>query len=140
MSDQADGTNGHVKQRAAIWIFVVFVLAVLLGNVSGYYLAEHVHAASAKPILNDDARRAQKVHVLTEKLSLTPDQAQKLDATIREAQVKFKAIRDASQPQIDATRGEARQKVRSFLNPDQLPKYEKYLQEVDEERRRNGQP
>ena len=140
MSDQGNGTNGHVKQRAAIWVFAVFVLGALLGSVSGYYFAERAHASSTKPMLSDDARRAQKVAVLTKDLSLTPEQATQLDGAIREAQLKFKAIRDASQPQIDATRSEARERVRSFLTPDQRPKYEDYLRKLDEERKRNGQP
>jgi len=131
--------NGNVKQRAAVWVAVVFVLGALLGSVSGYLFASHSHA-DIKRILSDDERRAQKVAILTRDLHLTQDQQSRLDATIREAQVKFKAIRDASQPQIDATRGEARAKVRSFLTSDQLPKYEEYLQKIDAERKRTGQP
>ena len=139
MSDQVNGANGHVKQRAAIWVFAVFVLGALLGSVSGYLLSEHTLAAN-RPILDDDARRAHKVKTLTNDLNLTPDQAKQLDDAIREAQAKFRAIREANQPQIDATRAQAREKVRSFLTPEQRPKYEAYLQKLDEERKRNGQP
>ena len=139
MSDQANGANGHVKQRAAIWVFAVFVLGALLGSVSGYLFSERAHAAS-RPILDDDARRAHKVQMLTNDLNLTPDQAKQLDAAIREAQVRFRTIREANQPQIDATRAQAREKVRSFLTPEQRPKYEDYLRKLDEERKRNGQP
>lgn len=139
MSLESNGSNGSIKQRAAVWVAVVFVLGALLGSVSGYLFAAHSHA-DGKPILSDDERRAQKVSILTRDLQLTSDQQTKLDATIREAQVKFKAIRDASQPQIDAARAEARAKVRSFLTPEQLPEYEKYLQKIDAERKRTGQP
>jgi Spy/CpxP family protein refolding chaperone len=131
-------SNGNVKQRAALWVAVVFVLGALLGSVSGYMFASRSHADN-RPPLTDDERRAQKVSLLTKDLNLTPDQQTQLDATIRDAQVKFKAIHDASQPQIDATRAQAREKVRSFLTPDQLPKYEIYLQKLDAERKRNGQ-
>lgn len=132
-------SNGNVKQRAAVWVGVVFLLGALLGSVSGYLFASRSHADS-RPPLSDDERRAQKVSILTRDLHLTPDQQQKLDTTIREAQMKFKAIREASQPQIDSTRAEARAKVRSFLTPEQLPGYETYLQKIDAERKRNGQP
>jgi Spy/CpxP family protein refolding chaperone len=80
------------------------------------------------------------VKTLTNDLNLTPDQAKQLDDAIREAQARFRAIREGSQPQIDATRAQAREKVRSFLTPEQRPKYEDYLRKLDEERRRNGQP
>jgi Spy/CpxP family protein refolding chaperone len=131
--------NGDVKQRAAFWVFAVFVLGALLGSVSGYLFANRSHA-DARPIVSDDARRAQKVAVLTRDLNLTPDQQKQLDDAIREAQLKFKTIREASQPQIDATRSQAREKVRTFLTPEQRPKYEAYLQKLDENRRRMGQP
>jgi Spy/CpxP family protein refolding chaperone len=139
MSDQVNGANGHVKQRAAIWVFAVFVLGALLGSVSGYLFSEHTLAAN-RPILDDDARRAHKVKTLTNDLNLTPEQAKQLDDAIREAQARFRAIREASQPQIDTTRAQAREKVRSFLTPEQRTKYEDYLRNLDQERRRNGQP
>src|SRR5579859_2454132 len=139
MSIESNGSNGNVKQRAAVWVAVVFVLGALLGSVSGYLFASHSHA-DMKPVLSDDERRAQKVSVLTKDLNLTPDQQTKLDATIREAQTKFKAIREASQPQIEAARAEARANVRAFLTADQLPKYEQYLQKIDAARKRTGKP
>src|SRR5262249_46363740 len=139
MSMESGPSNGNVKQRAAVWVAVVFVLGALLGSVSGYLFAAHSHA-DVKPVLSDNERRAQKVALLTHDLKLTADQQSQLDSVIREAQGRFKAIRDASQPQIDATRAEARGKVRSFLTPEQLLKYEEYLQRIDAERKRTGQP
>ena len=130
--------NGKVKQRAALWVVVVFLLGASLGSVSGYLFAARSHA-DTKPVLSDDARRAQKVAVLTRDLNLNADQQKQLDEAIHDAQVKFKAIHEASQPQIDATRAQARERVRSFLTPDQRPKYEAYLLKLDEDRKRNGQ-
>ena len=130
--------NGKVKQRAALWVVVVFLLGASLGSVSGYLFAAHSHA-DTKPVLSDDARRAQKVAVLTRDLNLDKDQQKQLDEAIHDAQVKFKAIHEASQPQIDATRAQARERVRGFLTPDQQPKYEAYLLKLDEDRKRNGQ-
>jgi hypothetical protein len=95
--------------------------------------------ADTRVVLNDDARRAEKVARLTTDLNLTAGQQKQLDDAIREAQGKFKAIRDASQPQIDATRAQARERVRAFLTPEQRPKYEAYLLKLDDERKRNGQ-
>jgi len=131
--------GNNVKQRAALWVALVFLLGASLGGVSGYVFAGHSHAET-KPVLSDDARRAQKVLLLTKELNLTPDQQRQLDDAIRDAQGKFKAIREAAQPQIDATRAQAREKVRSFLTSEQRPKYEAYLVRLDEERKRNGQP
>src|SRR5437667_4705043 len=126
--------NGKVKQRAALWVVVVFLLGASLGTVSGYLFAAHSHA-DTRLILDDDARRAQKVALLTKDLGLSPDQQKQLDSVIRDAQGKFKAIHEASQPQIDAARAQAREKVRGFLTPDQRPRYEAYLLKLDEERK-----
>ena len=131
--------NGNVKRRAALWVGVVFLLGALLGGVTGYLFAGHSHADTRMP-LSDDERRLQKVEKLTKELSLTPDQQKQLDSVMRDAQSKFKGIREASQPQIDAIRQQAREKVRAILTPDQKPKYEDYLRKLDEERKRNGQP
>jgi len=127
----------NVKRRAALWVVLVFLLGASLGSVSGYLLHSH---ADTRPILNDDARRAKKVALLTRELNLTADQQKQLDEAIHDAQGKFKAIHDASQPQIEATRAQARERVRAFLTPEQRPKYEAYLLRLDEERKRNGQP
>jgi Spy/CpxP family protein refolding chaperone len=131
--------NGNVKQRAALWVGVVFLLGALLGGVSGYLFAAHSHA-DTKPVLTDDERRAQKVALLTKEMNLTSEQQRVLDDAIREAHAKIKAIRDATQPQVDAIRNQAREKVRASLTPDQIPKYEAYVKKLDEERKRTGQP
>lgn len=138
MSVEANG-NGNVKQRAALWVGVVFLLGASLGGVSGYLFAAHSHA-DTRPQQSAEERRAHKVVYLAKELNLNPAQQKTLDEAIREAQVKLQALRDASQPQFDAVRGQAREKVRASLTPDQLPKYEAYLKKLDEERRRSGQP
>ena len=130
--------NGNAKQRAALWIGVVFLLGASLGGVFGYLFAARSQAAM-RPLLTETERRAQKVTLLTKEMNLTPQQQKTLDDAIREAQAKIKVIRDASQPQVDAIRGQAREKVRGSLTPDQIPKYEAYLKKLDEERKRTGQ-
>ncbi|HWZ97982.1 MAG TPA: hypothetical protein VN025_09490 [Candidatus Dormibacteraeota bacterium] len=132
-------SNGNVKQRAFVWIGVVFLLGALLGGVSGYMFAARSHA-DTRPPLTEDERRAQKVSLLTKEMNLTPDQQKNLDDAIREAQNKMKVVREANQLQIDAIRGQAREKVRASLTPEQLPKYEAYLKKLDDERKRTGQP
>jgi len=133
------GSSGNEKRQAALWIGVVFLLGASVGGILGYLFAGRSHA-DTRVVLSDDARRVQKVEKLTRELSLSPDQQKQLDMVIRNAQIQFKAIRESSQPQIDATRQKARDQVRAFLTPDQKLKYEEYLRQLDEEHKRNGQP
>ncbi|HUI76085.1 MAG TPA: hypothetical protein VLX32_14135 [Candidatus Acidoferrum sp.] len=126
-----------VKQKAALWVGVVFVLGVILGGVLGYSFAGRTHGDTRHP-LNDEARRAQKVDQLTKELELTPDQQKRLDAVLTEIQGKFKAIHEADQPQIEAVRKAARDEIRAFLTPDQLPKFEEHLRKLDAERKQGA--
>lgn len=125
------------KQKAALWVGVVFLLGVSLGGVLGYVLASQTHGASVAT--SDAARRAQKVEELTKELGLTLDQQKQLEAVIAETQVKYKAIHDSMQPQIDDTRKHARDEIRAFLTPDQKPKFEEHLRKLDEERKKRNQ-
>lgn len=125
-----------VRQKAALWVGVVFVLGVVLGGVGGYTFSVKAHGDTRS--LSDDARRAQKVDQLTKELMLTQDQQKKLDAVLTETQQKYKAIHEADQPQIDAVRKVARNEIRAFLTPEQLPKFEDHLRKLDEERKRNA--
>jgi esterase/lipase len=127
-----------VKQKAALWVGVVFVLGVSLGGVLGYVLANKVAGASPA-VLTDAARRAQKVDALTKELGLSAEQQKQLDRVLAETQTKFKAIHDSTQPQIDETRKGARNEIRSFLTPEQLPKFEEHLRKLDEERKKKEQ-
>ena len=125
------------KRKAALWVGAVFVLGATLGGVLGYLFA-HRPVNAANPPHSEPERRAQKVQELTKDLSLTPQQAQQLDAILMQRHAETKAIHDQTDAQIDAVRQKGRAQVRAILTPDQLPKFEEFLKRVDEERKRNG--
>jgi Spy/CpxP family protein refolding chaperone len=124
-------------RKAALWVGAVFVLGATLGGVLGYLFA-HRPVNAANPPLSEPQRRAQKVQELTKDLSLTPQQAQQLDAILMQRHAETKAIHDQTDAQIAAVRQKGRAQVRAILTPDQLPKFEEFLKRVDEERKRNG--
>lgn len=126
-----------VKQKAALWVGVVFLLGITLGGMLGYVFANQTHGASvATPPVSDAVRRAQKVDQLTKELGLTSDQQTRLDRVLADTQAKFKAIHDSTQPQIEAARKEARGEIRGFLTDQQKPKFEEHLRKLDEERKK----
>ncbi len=124
-------------RKAALWVGAVFLLGAALGGVLGYLFA-HRPVNAANPPLSEPERRAQKVQELTKDLSLTPQQAQQLDAILMQRHAETKAIHDQTDAQIDAVRQKGRAQVRAILTPDQLPKFEEFLKRMDEERKRNG--
>ena len=126
-----------VKQKAALWVGVVFVLGVTLGGLLGYVFANQTHGASGTPApVSDAARRAQKVEQLTKELDLTTGQQQQLDKVLADTQARFKAIHDSTQPQIEEARKQARNQIRSFLTDAQKPQFEEHLRKLDEERKK----
>jgi Spy/CpxP family protein refolding chaperone len=126
-----------VRQRAALWVALVFLLGAALGCVAGYVYAAH-RTALASGRLTGQAKRAQKVERLTRELNLTADQQRQLDAVLADVQAKYKAIHQTIEPQVSAVRHEAREKIRAFLTPEQKPKFEEFLRRLDEERKQNG--
>jgi len=132
-------TDTAATRKAALWVGAVFLLGAALGGVLGYLFA-HRPVIAANPPLSEPERRAQKVHQLTEELSLTPQQAQQLDALLQQHHAEVKVIRDQADLQVDAVRQKGRAELRAILNPDQVPKFDAFLKRVDEERKRNPPP
>lgn len=124
------------KQRAAVWVAVVFLLGVLLGGVVGYVFAHHPVSANAP--LSPQERRAQKVEELTRVANLTPEQRQQLEAILTQLHSEYKTLHEQSDAQIDQARQKGRNQIRAILTSEQKPKFEEFLRKMDEERKRNG--
>ena len=133
------GTTTTATRKAALWVGVVFLLGAALGGVLGYLFA-HRPVIAANPPLSEPERRAQKVQQLTKELSLSPQQAQQVDAILMQRHAEAKAIHDQTDAQIDAVRQKGRAEMRAIMTPDQSPKFEEFLKRMDEERKRNGPP
>jgi len=126
-------------RKAVLWVGVVFLLGAALGGVLGYLLA-HRPVSAANPPLSEPERRAQRVQQLTQDLSLTPQQAQQVDAILLQRHTETRAIHEQTDAQLDAVRQKGRAQMRAVLTVDQLPKFEEFLNRMDEERKRNGPP
>jgi Spy/CpxP family protein refolding chaperone len=126
------------KQRAALWVAVVFLLGASLGGVVGYIFAHR--SVSANASMTPQERRAQKVEQLTREADLTPDQRRQLEAILLQLHGEYKALHEQSDAQINEARQKGRNQIRAILTPEQKPKFEEFLKRMDEERRRNQPP
>jgi Spy/CpxP family protein refolding chaperone len=131
-------SENSVKQRAAAWVAVVFLLGAALGGVVGYIFAHRSVSANAPLTLQQ--RRAQKVEELTREANLTPEQRQHLEEILAQLHGEYKTLREQNDAQIDEARQKGRNQIRALLTPDQKPKFEAYLKRMDEERKRNQPP
>jgi len=80
--------------------------------------------------------RAKKVADMTDAIGLTAEQAQKAEGIIKNAQSEIRTIRDKSEAEVDVVRMNTRGEMRTFLTPEQLPKFEQYIQRMDEQRKK----
>ena len=122
------------KQRAAVWVAIVFLLGATLGGVVGYIFAHR--AVSANIMMTVSQRRAQRVEELTRVAHLTPDQRQQLDAILSDLHAQYKTLDDAR----EEARQKSRNKIRSTLTQDQIPAFDEFLRKIDEERKRMTPP
>jgi hypothetical protein len=128
--------NPDIRKKAAIWLALVFVLGTATGGVFGYSLARRSYAATKTVMPSEAERRAKKLAEMTQAIGLTPEQAQKAEGIIKNAQTEIRGIHVKSDADVDVVRMRTRQEMRAFLTPDQLPKFEQFVQRLDEERKK----
>jgi hypothetical protein len=128
--------NPEIRKKAAIWLALVFVIGTATGGVFGYSLARRSYAATKTVMPSEAERRAKKLAEMTQTIGLTPEQAQKAEGIIKEAQTEIRGIHEKSDSDVDVVRMKTRGEMRAFLTADQLPKFEQYIQRMDEERKK----
>ena len=125
--------TGETRRAAGVWLAVVFVMGAAIGGVFGYTFA---HESYAKTTLSEPERRAKRVAEMTQEIGLTPEQAQKVDAMLLKAHTEMKQIHDKSEADIDAVRQNKRAEMRTYLTDEQKPKFEAFVQKIDEDRKK----
>ncbi len=107
-------TESTIRQKASLWLAIVFILGAALGGVLGYAFAHRSYAAEP-PVLSAESRRAQRKEKLTKDVGLNSDQQKQVSAILDQAQGDYKAV-----------------------HTDQKPKFAEFLRKMDEERKRNS--
>src|SRR5271155_1261114 len=98
--NSAPPVPASATRKAVLWIVAVFLLGIALGSVSGYVFAHRVSAAPPAP-LTDEAKRHQKVAMLTSELALTSDQQTQIDAILSDTYGQFRAVHKQSDAQLE---------------------------------------
>lgn len=132
--------ESSAKQKAALWVAIVFVLGAALGGLFGYFYGHRSSVSASNAPLSEPQRRAQRVDQLTNELGLTDDQRQQLDKTLSQLHGEYKAIHDQADAQMSEAHQKGRDQIRAILTPEQKPKFEEFLKRMDEERKRNTPP
>src|SRR5258708_38320144 len=102
-------TESTIRQKASLWLAIVFILGAALGGVLGYAFAHRSYAAEP-PVLSAEARRAQRKEKLTKDVGLNSEQQKQVSAILDQAQGDYKAEQTVMEPQIEAVRKKNREK------------------------------
>ena len=129
-----DANRGN--RKAVLLVFILFVLGVALGSVGTYVVTAHVQAA--RPHASLAHNYAGTVALFTHGLSLSPDQEKQLEAIFNDMRGNYQALHQKLDPEYEQVRQQGRDRIRQILTPEQRPKFEDLLRQIDEDRRRRA--
>jgi len=127
----------RTRREAALLVFVVFLLGLLVGAVGNHFYGERVWGGKQETALPPrGSSRTQVLNEFTRELELTPDQQTKVGAIIDDARSQVRALYAPLDAQHDQLRQQARARIRAVLTPEQLPKFDQFMHRVDEQRKK----
>jgi hypothetical protein len=131
--------SNNARIEAAVLVFVVFLLGILLGGVGDHLWNERVQGQeqlAARP--NTKPTRDQVVNDLTQRLQLTPDQQKQIAVTIDATRSKWQALYAPLDVQHEEIRQQGRAGIRAVLTSDQQAKFDDFMKQLDEQRKKDA--
>jgi hypothetical protein len=126
------------RGKAAALVAAVFLLGALLGGVGTHMWGERIWGGVRGP--GQPPTRDQVIRDLTRELQLTPDQQKQLATIIDETRAQWRAVYVPLEPQHEQIRQHGRDRIRAILTPVQVPKFEQFMQRIDEQRKKDQGP
>jgi hypothetical protein len=123
--------SSNVQRKAGVLVAAVFLLGAIFGGVGTHYWevrANGGHTVSGFP------KHAEIMKQLTLQVGLSDEQEKQVGAVVDDIRAKMHDLSQQQKPQSDGIRAEGRQRIRALLTPEQLPKYEKFIQQLDADR------
>ena len=124
------------RNKARLLVLAVFVIGMAAGALS-----MNLYLKSGGPERPRSRGPGEAVSRMSERLSLTSDQRERVGAILKDTFSQYDVIKqDADpcfqqvKPRFDAVRQAGREKIRALLTEAQLPKFEQMVREQDAER------
>ncbi len=121
------------NRRAVLLVIVLFVLGIALGSVGTYLVTTRVLAA--RPQTTMMRTPSQHMAMYTRDLNLTTDQQSQIQSILNDTRGRYASLHEKLDPEYEQVRHEGRERIRQVLTPDQRPKFEELLRQMDEDRR-----
>jgi Spy/CpxP family protein refolding chaperone len=125
-----DANQGN--RKAVLLVFVLFVLGIALGSLGTYVVTTRVLAARPQTTL---ARNPGHMAMFTRDLNLNPDQQNQIQAILNDSRARYAELHEKLDPEYEQVRHEGRVRIRQVLTPEQRPKFEELLRQMDQDRR-----
>jgi Spy/CpxP family protein refolding chaperone len=126
-----DANQGN--RKAVLVVFVLFVLGIALGSVGTYLVTTRVLAARPQATLAHNPGRTMAM--FTRDLNLNPDQQSQIQAILNDTRSRYAELHQKLDPEYEQVRHQGRERIRQVLTPEQRPKFEDLLRQMDEDRR-----
>ena len=129
--------SNNTKREAAVLVFVVFLLGLLVGGVGNHLWGERVWGRQEPAVHMGPPSRARILNDFTHELQLSPEQQYKIGGIIDDTRAQVRALYSPLDAQHEKIRQQCRDRIRAVLTPEQVPKFEAFMQRIDEQRKRD---
>jgi Spy/CpxP family protein refolding chaperone len=121
------------SRKAFLLVLVLFVLGVALGSVGTYLVTMRVQAARPQATLAHNP--GHTMAMFTRDLNLNSDQQNQIQAILNDTRSRYASLHQKLDPEYEQVRQQGRERIREILTPEQRPKFEDLLRQIDEDRR-----
>ena len=123
------------NRKAMLLVFVVFALGIALGGVGTYVVETRVLAARPQTSLHTPA---SNMAMFTRDLNLDAEQQKQIQGIFNDQRTHYAELHDKFDPEYERVRHDGRERIRQILTPEQRPKFEELLRQIDEDRRQRA--
>ena len=121
------------RSRAALYIALIFLCGIVTGALASNVWMNWGPPRSRSARADAPRTRQRTVDRVKRKLSLTPEQAQKLDRIVEETRTAYQVHEN----EIGAIRQQGRDRIREILTDEQKAKYEQIIARIDARRKKH---
>ena len=125
-----------MTRRVYLYFVATVALGAILGGVGVYYYLWH----SGRLVRPGGFNKERAVAHLKKELSLSDAQVQQISQIFDDSGQKMADLQKQVDPQFQALHMETRARIRATLNPDQATKFDEFVRQIDERRKRHGMP
>ncbi len=127
----------RTRREAALLVFVVFLLGLLVGGVGNHYWGQSVWGGRQDRRAHmGPPSRARIIDDFTRELQLTPQQQTQLGTIIDETRAQWAEQHRLIHQKDESIREQAHARIRAMLTPEQVPKFDAFMQRLDEQHKK----